>query len=396
MKAFQNGRERPRLSKFYQVPHSVCSRATELGGVAGEILRLLCKETIGFGRGWVRRTYREISKKLNKSLSTISRAVRILIASGDIMAFAPDGRGYRWRVALDPSEILSDPEGIYLVREASSKPMEQVATPVIDDLPDLSSVTDQVCTDNMSAMSSVTWAEGPVEEDVKPVVTKVQGPSESFENEALKKLSQDINLKNIHQESASESTAQMILNSSEPDGNDDDPLKDKMLLGRLLALDINPRTARNLLEKYDNGLIASVLERVAERSDLTNPAGYVIRELEDGGYENDWGSVDSKDVQVKPESRPVAKAVQEKTLAPRQGIQKLLGRYEGLSEDVKVRVKACWEAYLQRSVPNTARKKKMLENPVLQRATWREVMERFFGAIDQGLEPEQALLRLAA
>ena len=48
------------------------------------------------------------------------------------------------------------------------------------------------------------------------------------------------------------------------------------------------RVARKVVREHDHQLVAQALESVARRQDVKNPAGYILRELEDGGYETEW------------------------------------------------------------------------------------------------------------
>jgi hypothetical protein len=62
-------------------------------------------------------------------------------------------------------------------------------------------------------------------------------------------------------------------------------LDHQKLFRKLQEVGLKQRMTRRVLNKYEHTLIARVLARIALRNDIKNPAGYLLQELEDGGYE---------------------------------------------------------------------------------------------------------------
>jgi len=115
---------------------------------------------------------------------------------------------------------------------------------------------------------------------------------------------------------------------------------------------------------------------------------------------------------VKPSDAPVAYGTPEQTRAEmaqlkaegeeveatyRQSVKALFERFQGLTDDaLKGELKSCWTRRLETLLPNTPKKSEMMKQEVFKRMAFKEVAERFFGYLDEGLAPELALEQLAA
>jgi hypothetical protein len=192
-------------------------------------------------------------------------------------------------------------------------------------------------------------------------------------------------------------------------------LDHQILFRKLQSVGLKQRMTRKVLNKYEHGLIALVLDRIASRNDIENPAGYLLQELKDGGYEEESARPNvtaSKKDHVKPSDAPVGYGTAEQTRAEmarlkaegeeveatyRQSVKALFERFQGLTETLKVELKSCWTRRLETLLPNTPKKSEMMKQEVFKRMAFKEVAERFFALVDEeGLPPEVALLRLAA
>ena len=378
MKASQRGRVRPTIL-FSQTPHSVARRARRLSNrTAAELLRHLCELTIGFGRGSIDLTYRALAEALHRDWSTIARAAKLLRELGDVEVEALANGSYRWFVLLEPEDIKADPERVYRLRGA--RVVHQPADPHGENA--------------MGGMAKMPWGSREPERDSKPVGSGVGAPREKFENEPLKIDLKDTCLQIHHQKE-----------------NDDEAVDHKKLLGELLALGTGQRIARKLLREHNHQLVANTLERVRCRTDLENPAGYLVREIEDGGYEDTSISVKpsgnvSRETTAKPpmsgyeRSRAEFEALEaEKTrkeMAYRKEVQVLLQRFQALPDNLKTRLKTQGKVYLETLVPNTPKKALLMEDQRFQKIAFKEVASQFFHLLDEGLCPERALAQLAA
>lgn len=396
MKASQKGRVRPTIL-FSQTPHSVARRARRLPNrTAAELLRHLCELTIGFGRGFIDLTYRTLAEALHKDWSTIARAAKLLRRMGDVEVEALENGSYRWYVLLEAEDIVADPEGLYRIRGAQV--VAQPTTPHgIGAMTPWHRCHGGHGENAMEGMAPMPWGRGGVEQDQTPLVAPGKATLETPEKEPLKILLKDTSLKKHHQSEG-----------------DDEPLNYKKILGELIALGTGQRMARKLLRDHDHGLIANALERVRHRNDLDNRAGYLIREVEDGGYKDVFHSVKpcdnvSRETSTLPgqpprngheRTRAEFEALEaEKTrkeLAYRQEVQILLQRFQTLPEDLKAQLKTRWMHHLESLVPNTSRKAVLMEDQRFQKIAFKEVTANFFAMLDQGLSTERALAQLAA
>ena len=187
-----------------------------------------------------------------------------------------------------------------------------------------------------------------------------------------------------------------------------------MLLKKLYELGLKQRMARKVMRDNKPATVAQALARLSDRKDIENPAGYLIRELEDGGYEEvlrvekappvskqSGSSSDAPMVsvgvsQTKIEMERLDAERTQKELSYRQERKALLQRFEGLSVDLKLQLKERWTRHLKRIVPNTPKRDEALKNQQFQKLAFLEIAKQFFGFLDEGLAPEAALLGMAA
>ena len=197
---------------------------------------------------------------------------------------------------------------------------------------------------------------------------------------------------------------------------DDESLGHKKLLRKLLELGMKQRVARKLLRDNDHQVVSGALERVALRGDIANPAGYVLREVEDGGYEEPLALCDSSETfaserkpNLKKSDAPIVSVGVEETRAEVQAIeaereaqialarsqvQILLSRFSELSGELREALRARWTAAKEQMVPNTPKKAEILRDPKFEKIAFREVASSFFAALDGGASPERALAGL--
>lgn len=398
MKASRKGRVRPTIL-FSQTPHSVARRAKRLSNrTAAELLRHLCELTIGFGRGSIDLTYRALAEALHKDWSTIARAAKLLREMGDVEAETLDDGSYRWYVLLEPEDIVADPEGVYRVRGADQVAPRPMPPHGENAMGVMAKMPWGHGENAMGDMAKTPWGHGVDEQPAKPLFMPDETASKELENTALKIDLKDTSLKIHHQEQS-----------------DDEAFDHKKLLGKLMALGTGQRVARKLLREHDHELIASALERVRHRADLDNPAGYLIREVEDGGYEKDAALAVKPSDSVSRETPKLSnqppmngcertkaefaaleaqKARQE--MAYRHEVQGLIQRFQGLPEDLRVELKSRLKPYLETLIPNTPKKAMLMEDQRFQKIAFKEVTAHFFALLDEGLSANLALAQLAA
>lgn len=394
----KNSYVRPVLTSFSQTPHSIKLRSRQISNkTAADLLGHLCELTIGFGRGHIDLTYKKLAGALRKNWSTIARAAKFLRQRGDVEVEALADRSYRWYVLLEPSDIKHDPNGVYRVRTRAqvSPTLEEVPSHAVGAMRMMAPTACQHAVDAMRVCAPMPWGQWTVEKLAAPIKTPENGVGKEPEKEPLKKLLKDTSLKKQHQ-------------------SDDEPRGHKKLLEELMALGTGQRVARKLLRNHEHGLIANVLEKVRHRADLKNPVGYLIRELEDGGYEDVSHSVKlsgmvSRETSTLPSKPPLngyerTRAELEaleaekarKDIAYRQEVQILLQRFQELPGDLKAKLKTSWEHYLENLVPNVSKKAELMAERRFQKIAFKEVTANFFTLLDQGLSTERALAQLAA
>ena len=402
-KAPSTGRARPRIL-YSQTPHSISRRAKALPRTAGELLRHLCELTIGFGKGSVDLTYSTLAEALGRNWSTIARAVMVLRKNGDVFAEPLRDGSYRWSVILEPEDIVSDPMGLYRVRTTSA----DGATHDPHGKNAMTPMAKTPCPHGKNAippMAKTPWGHDLVDNSAIPCPERPQARSKQVEKEALKIIFKDTCSK-IHQQKTDKPT--------KTSRDDDESPNHKKLFQDLVAIGTGQRIARKLLRKHEHSKIAQALKHVRQRKDLKNPAGYLICEIEDGGYEeiapaskehvtfrgeNTPEAVSSSHLaaqQTRSEMEQLEQERREKDAAYREELKRLLERFANLPQNLKLDLKARWTAHMEQLVPNTARKAEILKEPRFERLAFKEVASTFFDLLDQGCDAHQALERLAA
>jgi DNA-binding Lrp family transcriptional regulator len=334
------------------VPRSISSRLRQLAGkTAGELLRLLCELTIGFRQTSVERSYRQLAELLGKSVATIARAVKLLLKDGDVVVESRLGRSYRWSVLLEPSDVRSDPAGICKVRVTQA---DEASIPGVIEKPKL--------------------VEEPKAQAKPPIEATV---------------------------------------CDEPKPETDEAPQAKTLLKRLVNISMRRRIAKDLLAEHDHSLIAAALDRVKTRSDIKNKAGYVLREVQEGGYEDEMtadathaarptSSANASRYSSAERTRLEQEQLEAESVAQQQNfdnaVKTLEARCGQLSEGVKAQLRECCHGYLAQLVPQTSSKGRMLEGPAskaFKKIAFKEVTERFFRLLDHGVAEEEALGQVA-
>lgn len=393
-KAHSADRARPRIL-YSQTPHSISRRARSLPRAAGELLRHLCERTIGFGKGSVDFTYGALAEALHRDWSTIARAAMQLRKSGDVTVESLRDGSYRWSVVLEPGDIVSDPKGLYRVR-----PLPVSGTPPHGEnaMPPMAKTPCPHGKNAMPPMAKTPWGQGVVDNAASPCLEPSRDGPEQDEKEPLKIILKDTYSK-IHQQKADESNEGMR--------SDDESFDHKNLLGELIALGTSQRIARKLLREHEHKLVSDVLEKVRKRTDLENRAGYLIREIEDGGYTPSATVKPSNNVSRETTAPPVSgyertRAEQAALVAEsdrkeasyRQEMQALLQRFKGLPEILQAKLKVRWQHHLKSVVPNVSRRAELMEDKRFQKIAFKDVVTSFFALVDQGVSREQALARI--
>jgi hypothetical protein len=325
----------------------------------------------------------------------------MLRKNGDVLVEPLRDGSYRWSVVLEPGDVVSDPMGLYQVRAV---PAVSVPPHGKNAMPPMAKTPCPHGKNAMPPMAKTPWGRAPVDNAASPCAEPLEEGSRESLKEPLKIDLKDTCSK-IHQQKADASSV-----VSQED--DDDAVDHKKLFQDLLAIGTGQRVARKLLREHEHAQIAQALRHVSQRKDVSNPAGYVVRELSDGGYKeiglrNISAAVSREATPAAPSSHLAAQRARsemqqleqernEKEAAYREGLKRLLARFADLPEDVKLDLKGRWTTHLEQLVPNTSRKAELLKEPRFERLAFREVTMRFFDLVDEGLSTEHALARLAA
>ena len=411
MKTSSEHRARARFSRFIPTPPSVMRALRSLRNAAAQaVYNLLIEKCFGFGQGSVELSYTQIAKVIGRSWRTVARVAGKLRTLGLVVVDSLPCGAYRWRIPVLAEEVKEDPHGVLLVLE-SSQPLADPILPIPSGYD--SSVISPHDSFVISPMTELSWGVACEEQGSGPDFIEVYAPFVSLENAPPKRHDQETYLKRHHHEGVV-----MVNEVAEAVSGDDESLGHKNLLRKLLELGMKQRVARKLLRENDHLVVAGALERVALRGDIANPAGYVLREVEDGGYEEPLSLSDEAETfgqERKPalrrsdapmmsvgvkETRAQAQALEAEREArealSRSQVQILLARFSELSGELKEALKACWTAAKEQMVPNTPRKAEILRDPRFEKMAFREVTTKFFTLLDGGLEPGEALKQMAA
>ena len=407
MKTSSEHRARARFSRFIPTPPSVMRALRSLRNAAAQaVYNLLIEKCFGFGQGSVELSYAQIAKVIGRSWRTVARVAGKLRTLGLVVVDSLPCGAYRWRIPVLAEEVKEDPHGVLLVLESS----QPLADPI---LPIPSGYDKTVISPHdsfvISPMSDLTWGDTCEERVSIPCDIRAEALFEAVEKEAPKRHDQETCFKRHHHDEVS--TAAEIVKFEK---GDDESVGHKNLLRKLLELGMKQRVARKLLRENDHEVVSGALERVALRGDIANPAGYVLREVEDGGYEeslalcdysNQGSAVASPRCEKRSDAPMVSVGVEEtrsqiaateaereaRAVVSRSQVRELLDRFSGLSSELKEALRVRWTAAKEEMVPNTPRRAEILRDPKFEKMAFREVVSGFFARLDGGATAEGAL-----
>jgi hypothetical protein len=247
-------------------------------------------------------------------------------------------------------------------------------------------------------MAKTPWGTEVVDKGAGPYPEPSEVCPGQLEKEPLKISLKDTCSK-IHQQNTDEFTETCR-------DDDDEALDHKKLFQDLVAIGTGQRVARKLLREHEHIQIAQALQHVRQRKNVSNPAGYLVSAIKDGGYK-EIAQVNTRYTPATPNSHLAAQRTRsemeqleqerkEKEAAYREGLKRLLTRFADLPHDLKLELKERWTIHMEHLVPNTSRRSEHLKEPRYERLAFREVTKRFFDLVDEGLDPGAALERLAA
>ena len=400
-------RARARFSRFIPTPPSVMRALRSLRNATAQALyNFLIEKCFGFGQGSVELSYGQISKVIGRSWRTVARVASKLRTLGLVVVDSLPCGAYRWRIPVLAEEVKEDPHGVLLVLE-SSQPLADPILPIPSGYDKtVISPHDSFVISPMSEMSLGVACE---EQVSTPCKIRAEVSLEAFEKEAPKRHDQETCFKRHHHEEVL--VAAEIVKFEK---GDDESVGHKSLLRKLLELGMKQRVARKLLRENDHEVVSGALERVALRGDIANPAGYVLREVEDGGYEESLtlcdfshqGSVVALSRGEKSSDAPMVSVGVEETrsqvaaaeaerearaVVSRFQVRELLDRFSELSSDLKDALRVRWTAAKEEMVPNTPRRAEILRDPKFEKMAFREVVSGFFARLDGGATAEGAL-----
>ena len=399
-------RARARFSRFIPTPPSVMRALRSLRNAAAQALyNLLIEKCFGFGQGSVELSYAQIAKVIGRSWRTVARVAGKLRSLGLVVVKSLSCGAYRWQIPVLAEEVKEDPHGVLLVLESSQ--------PLADPIPIPSGYDKTVISPHdsfvISPMSDLSWGDTCEERVSIPCDIRAEALFEAVEKEAPKRHDQETCFKRHHHDEVS--IAAEIVKFEK---GDDESVGHKNLLRKLLELGMKQRVARKLLRENDHEVVSGALERVALRGDIANPAGYVLREVEDGGYEesltlcdfsHQGSAVASPRCEKRSDAPMVSVGVEEtrsqiaaaeaereaRAVVTRSQVRELLDRFSGLSSELKEALRVRWTAAKEEMVPNTPRRAEILRDPKFEKMAFREVVSGFFARLDGGATAEGAL-----
>lgn len=186
-----------------------------------------------------------------------------------------------------------------------------------------------------------------------------------------------------------------------------------VLLKRLANIKMERKVAKNLVETCDTALIVAALDNLKGRSNIKNKAGYVLSEVRAGGYSSmeelaadnfcEPGCSPKSAAPMKyrsaEQSRAEMLAVEAESETKQQQFNQELAalqkRGSQLAEDLRAKLKDLCQRHLAQLVPSTSSREQLLESSAYKKIAFKEVMEQFFGLIDQGFKSDEALTELA-
>ena len=266
----------------------------------------------------------------------------------------------------------------------------------------------------MGGMTETSWGVEGVDNAVSPCPDWSETAYESEKNLGPKRHLQETYTKRLQQDTSSMGAPSYLEETSA--GDDDEPVDHKGLLKELRGVGISERVARKLLREHEHELVEKVLRKAGELDGIQNLAGYIVREVQDGGYEDISSFVPveaetkAKTAAVYSDAPMVSPGVEatrrerdemvaeraQKEEAYRRSVGQLLERFGQLSDHLKASLKVRWTEHLEKTLPNTPRKPELLKDQRLQKMAFREITSNFFALLDQGYVSENALYELKA
>ena len=398
-------RPRARFSRFISAPPSVMEALRSLRNASAQaVFNFLIEKCFGFGQGSVELSYGQIAKAIGRSWRTVARVAHQLRVLGVVAVESLTCGAFRWRIPVLAKEVKEDPLGVLLVVDSSAS--QSLPHPI--PIPSGYDRTDIPPHDKfvIPPMTDLSWGvacEGLV---LNPDFMGDCASFEELENGPSKRHDQKTSLKRHHQlgdVSVTENVGSKV--------GDDEFLDHKKLFGKLLELGMKQRVARKLLRENEHKVIFEALRRVAQRGDVENPAGYVVCEVQDGGYEDVLATdvevlVDRSKPGLKTSDAPMVSLGVERTRSEMRALemerqareavsrsqtQVLVERFSSLSGELKAALRERWSVAKEALVPNTPRRLEILRDPRFEKMAFREVTSRFFAALDGGASEEAAL-----
>ena len=405
--SYDGARQRPRLARFTPLPPSVMLAIRSLrNSTAQALLNFLAEKCFGFGRGHADCSYAQLSKVLGRCTRAIARASKLLRELGYVTVDLMRDGSYRWQVPILAGEVKEDPRGALCLR-----------TDAQEDAHPMTVLTWGSCQNShggydgnvMGDMTDRSWGVEAVDNAVDRCNDWAEAAGESEENAGPKRHLQETYTKRLQQE-----TALLAVTSSPEDTNagDDEPVDHKGLLKELHRVGVSDRVSRKLLREHEHELVAKVLRKAGELDGIQNLAGYIVREVQDGGYEDvssflpvetatetkmtvmvSDAPIISPGVEATRLERELFEVEKQRRAAERHSsLKKLLERFGQLDQSVRNALKTyAATRHVENVVPKVAKKDELMRDERYQKIAFRETVERFFELFDLGNDEDGAL-----
>ena len=406
--SYEGARQRPRLRRFISSPPSVMQAIRSLRNPSAQaLLNFLSEKCFGFGRGHADYSYARLGALLGRSTRVIARASKLLRELGYVTVDLLRDGSYRWRVPVLAEEVKEDPCGALAVR-----------TDAQEDAHPMTETSWGSCQKRhggydgnvMGGMTETSWGVETVDNAATPCNDWAETACESEEKAGPKRHFKETYTKRLQQDTPSSEAS----SSREEMKGDDEPVDHKGLLKELRGVGVSERVARKLLREHEHELVEKVLRKAGELEGVLNLAGYIVREVQDGGYEDISSfmpveaATEAKTAAVHSDAPMVSPGVEatrrerdemlaeraQKEEAYRRSVGQLLERFGQLSDHLKASLKVRWTEHLEKTLPNTPRKPELMKDQKLQKMAFKQVVERFFMVIDQGSTQKDALAQM--